>query len=51
MSARVGDFGISRILPKSTIKTVQNSESSIGIRGSVGYIPPVRGRLCSLHTR
>uniref|UniRef100_A0A0E0C1U3 Receptor kinase-like protein Xa21 n=1 Tax=Oryza meridionalis TaxID=40149 RepID=A0A0E0C1U3_9ORYZ len=43
MSAKVGDFGISRILPKSTTKTLQNSNSSIGIRGSIGYIAPEYG--------
>jgi Leucine-rich repeat (LRR) protein len=41
-SAKVGDFGISRILPKSTTKTLQSSKSSIGIRGSIGYIAPGR---------
>jgi serine/threonine protein kinase len=41
MSAKIGDFGISRILPLSKIvKTMQNSETSIGIRGSIGYIAP-----------
>jgi serine/threonine protein kinase len=40
LSARVGDFGISRILPESASKTLQNSNSTIGIRGSIGYVPP-----------
>jgi Leucine-rich repeat (LRR) protein len=40
MSARVGDFGISRILPGSTSMTLQNSNSTFGIRGSVGYVAP-----------
>jgi len=40
MSARVGDFGISRILPESASKTLQNSNSTIGIRGSIGYVAP-----------
>jgi len=40
MSARIGDFGISRILPESACKTLQNSNSTIGIRGSVGYVAP-----------
>uniref|UniRef100_A0A0E0JE55 Receptor kinase-like protein Xa21 n=1 Tax=Oryza punctata TaxID=4537 RepID=A0A0E0JE55_ORYPU len=43
MSAKVGDFGISKILPKSTTKTHLNSKSSIGIRGSIGYIAPEYG--------
>ncbi|ONL93797.1 Serine-threonine protein kinase plant-type, partial [Zea mays] len=39
MSAKIGDFGISRILPLGTVaKAMQNSESSIGMRGSIGYI-------------
>ncbi|KAF8662935.1 hypothetical protein HU200_055519 [Digitaria exilis] len=40
MSARVGDFGISKILPESASRTLQNSNSTIGIRGSVGYVAP-----------
>ena len=36
MSARVGDFGLSRILAES----IQNSNSMFGIRGSVGYVAP-----------
>ncbi|TVU21840.1 hypothetical protein EJB05_31509, partial [Eragrostis curvula] len=42
MSSRVGDFGISKILLESASKTLQNSNSTIGIRGSIGYIAPVR---------
>ncbi|CAD6250767.1 unnamed protein product [Miscanthus lutarioriparius] len=37
MSARVGDFGISRILFQSANIAGQNSNSTIGIRGSIGY--------------
>ncbi|XP_006645505.1 receptor kinase-like protein Xa21 [Oryza brachyantha] len=43
MTAKVGDFGISRILSESIIKTMQNSNSTFGIRGSIGYIPPEYG--------
>uniref|UniRef100_A0A0D9UWT9 Receptor kinase-like protein Xa21 n=1 Tax=Leersia perrieri TaxID=77586 RepID=A0A0D9UWT9_9ORYZ len=43
MSAKVGDFGISKILPGSIVKTLQNSNSTVGIRGSIGYIPPEYG--------
>ncbi|KAK8452404.1 hypothetical protein SEVIR_5G103750v4 [Setaria viridis] len=43
MSARVGDFGISRILPKRASQTLQNSNSTIGIRGSIGYVAPEYG--------
>jgi len=38
MSARVGDFDISKFLPENT--RIQNSYSSIGIRGSIGYVAP-----------
>jgi Leucine-rich repeat (LRR) protein len=40
MRARVGDFGIARVLDESTSKHPVNSYSSIGIRGSIGYIAP-----------
>uniref|UniRef100_A0A453JL54 Protein kinase domain-containing protein n=1 Tax=Aegilops tauschii subsp. strangulata TaxID=200361 RepID=A0A453JL54_AEGTS len=40
MSARVGDFGISRILQENTSEGMQSSYGSIGIRGSVGYVAP-----------
>ncbi|CAL5089086.1 unnamed protein product [Urochloa decumbens] len=40
MSDRVGDFGISRILLETG--TSQNSNSTIGIRGSIGYVAPGR---------
>uniref|UniRef100_A0A0E0JE59 Receptor kinase-like protein Xa21 n=1 Tax=Oryza punctata TaxID=4537 RepID=A0A0E0JE59_ORYPU len=43
MSAKVGDFGISRILPESIVKTLQHSDSTVGIRGSIGYVPPEYG--------
>ncbi|GJN05786.1 hypothetical protein PR202_ga23450 [Eleusine coracana subsp. coracana] len=43
MRARVGDFGISRILPKSAYSTLSNSNSTIGIRGSIGYVAPEYG--------
>jgi hypothetical protein len=40
MSARVGDFGISRILQESESGTLQNSNSTVGLRGSIGYVAP-----------
>ncbi|KAK1661627.1 hypothetical protein QYE76_049786 [Lolium multiflorum] len=40
MSARVGDFGISRIIQENTSGGMQNSYSSMGIRGSIGYVAP-----------
>ncbi|KAM3317948.1 hypothetical protein ACQJBY_035589 [Aegilops geniculata] len=43
MSARVGDFGISRILQENTREGTQTSYSSTGIRGSIGYVAPEYG--------
>ncbi|CAL4958207.1 unnamed protein product [Urochloa decumbens] len=43
MSARVGDFGISKILPECASNSLQNSNSTIGIRGSIGYVAPEYG--------
>jgi len=40
MSARVGDFGISKILTDSTGTSELNSVSFTGLRGSIGYVPP-----------
>ncbi|KAL5653963.1 hypothetical protein ACJX0J_033282, partial [Zea mays] len=40
MSARVGDFGISKILSDDTSKALLNSISFTGLRGSIGYVPP-----------
>nr|CAB3476248.1 unnamed protein product [Digitaria exilis] len=43
MSARVGDFGISKILHDNTSNAQFNSVSFTGIRGSIGYLPPEYG--------
>lgn len=43
MSARVGDFGISKILSDDTSKALLNSISFTGLRGSIGYVPPEYG--------
>ncbi|KAK3163903.1 hypothetical protein QOZ80_1AG0009950 [Eleusine coracana subsp. coracana] len=50
MSARVGDFGISRILPESAHNTLINSNSTTGIRGSIGYVAPEYGEGSSIST-
>ncbi|KAJ1282573.1 hypothetical protein BS78_03G063100 [Paspalum vaginatum] len=50
MSARVGDFGISKILPDDTSKTLLNSISFTGLRGSIGYVPPEYGEGRSVST-
>ncbi|KAI4977349.1 hypothetical protein ZWY2020_057261 [Hordeum vulgare] len=41
MRARVGDFGIARILKEAASDASASSLSSIGIRGSIGYVAPV----------
>uniref|UniRef100_A0A3B6IZ69 Receptor kinase-like protein Xa21 n=1 Tax=Triticum aestivum TaxID=4565 RepID=A0A3B6IZ69_WHEAT len=43
MSARVGDFGISRILQENTSEGMPALNSSTGIRGSIGYVAPEYG--------
>ncbi|KAJ1692706.1 hypothetical protein LUZ63_009404 [Rhynchospora breviuscula] len=40
LSACVGDFGLAKLLPDPISKSLMESESSIGIRGSIGYVPP-----------
>ncbi|KQK02282.1 hypothetical protein BRADI_2g00540v3 [Brachypodium distachyon] len=48
MSARVGDFGISKILLENTNKRIQNSYSSTAIRGTIGYVAPEYGEGCAV---
>ncbi|KAJ3708302.1 hypothetical protein LUZ61_012007 [Rhynchospora tenuis] len=43
LSACVCDFGLARLLPDPISKSLVESESSIGIRGSIGYVPPEYG--------
>lgn len=38
MRARVGDFGIARILNEASRETAVNSNSTIGVRGSIRYV-------------
>lgn len=40
MGACVGDFGIAKILSQAVSKPLFNSNSSIGIRGTIGYVAP-----------
>jgi len=40
MSARVGGIGIARILNEVARETRVNSNSTIGVRGSIGYVAP-----------
>jgi len=43
MGACVGDFGIAKILSQAVSKPLFNSNSSIGIRGTIGYVAPEYG--------
>eukprot|EP00268_Persea_americana_P064996 TRINITY_DN8612_c0_g2_i1.p2 TRINITY_DN8612_c0_g2~~TRINITY_DN8612_c0_g2_i1.p2 ORF type:complete len:207 (-),score=41.10 TRINITY_DN8612_c0_g2_i1:124-744(-) len=40
MSAHVGDFGLSKLLREMGESFSHNQTSSIGIKGSIGYVPP-----------
>ncbi|CAL4957237.1 unnamed protein product [Urochloa decumbens] len=50
MRARVGDFGIAKVLEEVTSKQPINCNSSIGIRGSIGYIAPEYGERLAVST-
>ncbi|KAM3317434.1 hypothetical protein ACQJBY_035230 [Aegilops geniculata] len=50
MSARVGDFGISRVVQENTSEGMQTSYSSTGIKGSIGYVAPEYGEGSSVST-
>ncbi|XP_058109263.1 probable LRR receptor-like serine/threonine-protein kinase At3g47570 isoform X2 [Magnolia sinica] len=41
MVAHVGDFGLARFLSEAAESGSQNQTSTSGIKGSIGYIPPV----------
>ncbi|KAJ9160286.1 hypothetical protein P3X46_025700 [Hevea brasiliensis] len=43
MIAHVGDFGLARLLSKTTNTSSQGQTSSIGIKGTIGYMPPEYG--------
>ncbi|XP_042518582.1 probable LRR receptor-like serine/threonine-protein kinase At3g47570 [Macadamia integrifolia] len=49
LTAHLGDFGISRILPKVTGRS-QIQTSSIGLKGSIGYIAPEYGASVDVST-
>lgn len=40
MNGHVGDFGLVRFLPEATQEFICDQTSSIGVRGSIGYIAP-----------
>lgn len=41
--AHVGDFGLARILSNSTSEQLIDSKSTMGIRGTIGYVAPEYG--------
>ncbi|XP_057990697.1 putative receptor-like protein kinase At3g47110 [Hevea brasiliensis] len=43
MTAHVGDFGLARLLSKTADNSSQGQTSSIGIKGTIGYMPPEYG--------
>ncbi|XP_059654870.1 probable LRR receptor-like serine/threonine-protein kinase At3g47570 [Cornus florida] len=50
MTAHVGDFGLARFLLEVDNKHSGNQTSSIGIKGSIGYMPPEYGMGSELST-
>ncbi|CAL4905013.1 unnamed protein product [Urochloa decumbens] len=43
MVAHVADFGLSRFIPKTVNNSTEESSTSIGMKGTIGYIPPEYG--------
>ncbi|XP_030550309.2 probable LRR receptor-like serine/threonine-protein kinase At3g47570 [Rhodamnia argentea] len=43
MTGHVGDFGLARFLPEATHKLLVHQSSSIGVKGSFGYVAPEYG--------
>ncbi|TKW31102.1 hypothetical protein SEVIR_2G083100v4 [Setaria viridis] len=50
MRARLGDFGIARVLDEATSKHHMDYSNSIGIRGTIGYIAPEYGEGLAVST-
>ncbi|XP_039158274.1 probable LRR receptor-like serine/threonine-protein kinase At3g47570 [Eucalyptus grandis] len=48
MVAHVGDFGLMKFLHGSSLDTVDNQMSSMGLRGTVGYAPPEYATGCKV---
>ncbi|CAN6215710.1 unnamed protein product [Urochloa humidicola] len=43
MTAYIGDFGLAKLLLDPGSHSLENSESTIGIRGTIGYVAPEYG--------
>ncbi|KAL3721789.1 hypothetical protein ACJRO7_034173 [Eucalyptus globulus] len=48
MVAHVGDFGLVKFLHESSLDTVDNQMSSMGLRGTMGYAPPEYATGCKV---
>ncbi|KAI3440352.1 uncharacterized protein J3R85_003682 [Psidium guajava] len=48
MVAHVGDFGLAKFILGSSLDTVANQMSSIGLRGTIGYAPPEYAMGCEV---
>jgi len=44
MTAHVGDFGLARFRPEASVQLSSNQNSSIGLKGTVGYAAPGNAR-------
>ncbi|CAL4905018.1 unnamed protein product [Urochloa decumbens] len=47
MVAHVGDFGLSRFVQGANSNSFRHTSSTAGIKGTIGYIPPVEGDVYS----
>ncbi|KAL3752615.1 hypothetical protein ACJRO7_000078 [Eucalyptus globulus] len=48
MVAHVGDFGLAKFLIGSSLDSVANQMSSVGLRGTIGYAPPEYAMGCKV---
>ncbi|XP_073109761.1 uncharacterized protein [Elaeis guineensis] len=50
MCAHVGDFGLARFLNEGTGGHIQSSSTTVGIKGTIGYVAPEYGAGCHVST-
>ncbi|XP_042377421.1 probable LRR receptor-like serine/threonine-protein kinase At3g47570 [Zingiber officinale] len=43
MVAHVGDFGLAKLLPEGMSRCLADRSNSLGLRGTIGYVPPEYG--------
>ncbi|XP_039173376.1 putative receptor-like protein kinase At3g47110 [Eucalyptus grandis] len=51
MNGHVGDFGLARFLPEATHKLLVDQSSSVGVKGSFGYVAPEYGTGSAVSTQ